>query len=143
MAGRNFEVRWTKAVVTSFFGNFVNPGGSIFVPATLAIQLHEEKQGWECADIKGAKASLDAKNILIPGDARINIDDLNGASGETGEGGEGDEIPPAGAATKFDQATLEAKPIGALRAMAKARAVELAPTNTKAEIVAAILASQG
>ena len=68
-----FEVRWTKDVAINFYGTLVRPQGIILVSATLAIQLHNEKEGWVCDDINKAVASLDKKDVVIT-DQDVTVD---------------------------------------------------------------------
>ena len=60
-----FEVRWNRQHATNYFGQYVAPGGIMFVPATLAIQLHDEDEGWICSQIANARQSLRAGNRVI------------------------------------------------------------------------------
>jgi hypothetical protein len=66
---KKFELRWTRSVFTRFFGELVMPGGIVLVPASLAVQKHDENDGWECLDIEGARAELEqVRGISITAD---------------------------------------------------------------------------
>lgn len=67
-----FEVRWTKQFSINFFGQLIRPGGTIQTSANLAIQLHDEKEGWVCDAIDKAR-----KSLLPPVDVTITDKDLN------------------------------------------------------------------
>ena len=73
-----FEVRWNRPFATNFFGQFVQSRGLIQVPASLAIQLHEENAGWVCARITEAKAFLVAENTIFDG-IPVSIDEVSPA----------------------------------------------------------------
>jgi hypothetical protein len=69
----NFEVKWTKATATRFYGQLVLPGQAIFVPANLAVQKHDANDGWVCLEIDKARAALvPQKEVTITDPVKID-----------------------------------------------------------------------
>ncbi len=75
----NFELKWLRPFNTQYYGQMVREGGSVWVGADLAIQRHNENDGWVCLELEKAKAFLVAVSVRM--EPNVSIDSEGAPAG--------------------------------------------------------------